>query len=152
MKTFNESQKFKQWWIWLILVSGVGLAWFYKFKEPESAWEISLIIVHLVVVLFLVMELDTRIDEAGIHYRFFPFQWKHKLIKWDELEKVYVRKYKPIYEYGGWGIRGLGRDMAFNVSGNMGLQLEMKDGDRFLIGTQKPKEMEEVILFYTTKT
>ncbi|MBK8703741.1 MAG: hypothetical protein IPN33_08970 [Saprospiraceae bacterium] len=63
------------------------------------------------------------------------------------MAKVYVRQYKPIAEFGGWGLRYSmsGKGRALNVSGNMGLQLEFKDGKKLLIGTQKPKEIELVL-------
>ena len=102
----------------------------------------------LLIVLFLLLRLDTKVDAEGVHYRFFPFQINYKLKKWDEIENAYVRQYKPIYEYGGWGIRGWGKDKARNVSGNMGLQLDLKNGDKLLIGTQKGEEMEKAVEGY----
>ncbi|MDQ1088364.1 hypothetical protein [Siphonobacter sp. SORGH_AS_1065] len=50
-------------------------------------------------------------------------------------------------EYGGWGLRlGLfGKGIAFNVSGNKGLQLEFIDHKKLLIGTNKPEELTKVL-------
>lgn len=157
MLTFSESQHFRQWWLWLLLIA-IGVLHFniiYQGLDNDitgSSEPVFILLVILTLIgLFLFLRLDTKIDETGIHYRFFPFQLKYRTKHWNEMEKVYVRKYKPIWEYGGWGIRGLGRDKALNVSGNMGLQLELKGGDKLLIGTQRPKEMEEVVLFYINK-
>ncbi len=103
----------------------------------------------LLILFFVLLRLDTKVDAEGVHYRFFPFQGNYKMKKWDEIEKAYVRHYKPMYEYGGWGIRGWGNDKALNVSGNVGLQLELKNGDKLLIGTQKEEEMKNtVVLFF----
>jgi hypothetical protein len=41
-------------------------------------------------------------------------------------------------EYGGWGIRYGRKGRAYNVSGNMGLDLTLKPSKSFLIGTQTP--------------
>jgi len=41
------------------------------------------------------------------------------------------------------GLFGKGR--ALNMSGNMGLQLELKDGKKLLIGTQKFEELEQLL-------
>jgi hypothetical protein len=72
-----------------------------------------------------------------------------KKIAFDDIEKVYVRKYKPIMEYGGWGIRlGLfGKGWAINIAGNKGIQIEFKDSKKrkFLIGTQKEGDVEAVL-------
>ncbi|NQX76517.1 MAG: hypothetical protein HRT75_02160 [Gilvibacter sp.] len=73
---------------------------------------------------------------------------------WDEIESLYVREYSPIGEYGGWGYRlsfskSTGR--AYNVSGNLGIQIELKNGKRVLVGTRKKEEAEAVINYYTKK-
>ena len=100
------------------------------------------------IILFgfvLSLTLHTRIDRHSIVYRFAPIHRKERLIKWEAVKKIYVRKYKPIAEYGGWGFR-LGRSgRAFNTSGNMGLQLVLNDGKKILIGTQEPEELKRII-------
>lgn len=160
MKIFTETQRFTQWWLWLIIIGVAGLHLYGLYKQfylgepfgdnPASNEGLIMfsIIPVLLIVLFLFLRLDTKVDAEGVHYRFFPFQINYKVKKWDEIEKAYVRQYKPIYEYGGWGIRGWGKDKARNVSGNMGLQLELKNGDRLLIGTQKGEEMEKAVEEY----
>ena len=58
-----------------------------------------------------------------------------------------MRTYKPIVEYGGWGLRSgvFGSGQAFNVYGNIGLQLELKNRKKLLIGTQKKYEIEKAL-------
>lgn len=54
-----------------------------------------------------------------------------------------MRLYRPIKEFGGWGMRTAfnGKNgKAYNVSGNVGIQLELKNGSKTLLGTQKGKE------------
>lgn len=72
---------------------------------------------------------------------------RYKKISWDRISKAFVRQYNPITEYGGWGLRLglLGKGKAFNVSGNKGLQLVYDNGKRFLLGTQRPEEVERVL-------
>ena len=50
-------------------------------------------------------------------------------------------------EYGGWGVRYslTGKGRAFNVSGNIGLQLEFINGEKVLIGTQVSDKMRDVL-------
>jgi hypothetical protein len=58
-----------------------------------------------------------------------------------------ARTYRPILEYGGWGIRysPFGQGCAYNVSGNRGVQLELADGQRILIGSQRAEELARAI-------
>ena len=95
--------------------------------------------------VFYVMRLKTDVRRDGLHVRFFPLM--SRVIPFDEITRCEVRTYRPIREYGGWGIRsGLGgTGAAFNVSGNRGVQLELSGGKRLLIGSQKPEELAAAI-------
>jgi hypothetical protein len=66
-------------------------------------------------------------------------------------------------KYGGWGMRnsaGWGfrvgpsgiklrlpysRNIVYNVAGNKILKLELKNGKKLMIGTQKPLELENIL-------
>ncbi|MEO8086574.1 MAG: hypothetical protein ABI763_07130 [Bacteroidota bacterium] len=151
---FSEKQKFRQWWIWvlIVIISCIELNIFYRAIIPGHHHYLGSIYIYaflnlLVIILLLILRLETEISEAGISYRFFPFHTRQQTISWTEIEKGYVRKYNPISEYGGWGLRlGLFRSgKAYNVSGNMGFQLVLKNGKSLLIGTQKPEEIQTVL-------
>ena len=50
--------------------------------------------------------------------------------------------YRPIRDYGGWGIRGFGRRRALNARGNHGvLHHRGRDGSTLLIGSQTPRAL-----------
>jgi len=156
---FTERQRFKQWWLWLILLGINGLFLFGVFKQVVSGQQfgdkpmsnIGLLITAgltiLLTILFLNFRLDTLIKKDGIYVRFFPFHLKFKYYAWEKLTKSFVRQYAPIAEYGGWGLRYgfLGKGKAFNVSGDKGLQLEFIDNKKLLIGTSKPDELTEAL-------
>ena len=109
---------------------------------------ISFVIGMLLPVLFWQMKLTTRITEEGIYVRFFPFHFKEKFFPWETITASYVRTYSPLKEYGGWGIKyGFnGQGIVYNVAGNVGLQLQFKEGDPILIGTQKGEEIKQVLV------
>lgn len=147
---FEETQRFRQWWIWLIIVVSAGSPLIVMASVPAehgSDYPILIASSVLVVLLFAVIRLDTRLDAAGLHYRFFPVHLKMRDISWDEVEAVYVRTYEPLREYGGWGIRfSVSRKgRAYNVSGNIGLQLRLKSGKPILFGTQKGPKIEQFL-------
>lgn len=153
MYQFTETQRFRQWWLWVLMVVSVlpiPAMWVVEYGEGKELdhWELIAVSVVplLVLLLFFVMKLTTRIDSTGIHYRFFPFHFKERTIAWDDIDNAHVRKYKPIGEYGGWGLRyGFKYGRAINVSGDMGLQLVLKNGKKVLIGTQKTREVDAVL-------
>ncbi len=150
MTEFKETQRFTQWWLWLILV-GVWASMMYTFiqEPPETvvAYFVTISIGLGLPVLFRQMRLLTRITPQGIYVRFIPFHFKEQFYAWDSIESAKVRTYRPLLEYGGWGIKyGFnGQGKVFNVAGNQGLQLVFKSGAKLLIGTQKPTEIQAAL-------
>jgi hypothetical protein len=164
MKVFKEEQRFTQWWLIIILaictlIPIATIAQKYL-KENVVASNKELIVTIVVImvsfsILFL-FKLTTKIDDKGIHYQFFPFHFSMKLIPWNEISKAGIRTYFPITEFGGWGLKGgfffnKGKGKAINVSGNIGIQLILKNGDKLLIGTQKKEDTIRVLETYKNK-
>jgi hypothetical protein len=158
MKIFIEEQKFNQSLVYIGLSLALIVVGYSTFKNWDSVAtanigeQISqlsgLIIISLVIILFLFLKLITRVDEQGIQYQFTPFQLKSKLITWKDISKIYIRKYDAISEYGGWGIKFSffkKRGKSFTTKGNIGLQLELKNGKKILIGTQKKEELQRTL-------
>lgn len=156
---FKEEQKFRQ--AWIIIIMGLSaIVWLYMIiryifvddlfnKEPGAAWTtlIAGIIPLLVIYLFVKMKLITIVDSEGVRCKFTILQRSYKIFPKTELQTYEIRQYKPIAEYGGWGIRvGRGkRGSAYNVAGNKGLQLYLKNGRKFLIGTQQPESLSRAM-------
>jgi hypothetical protein len=156
---FHEQQRFNQWWFWLILVL-INIIPFYGIyqqiimgqtfgtKPMSNTGLIIFACFTILLPLFIFsFRLVTLIKQDGIYVRFYPIQTKMKFYSWTDINKLYIRKYKPLMEYGGWGLRygfsGNGR--ALNVSGNVGLQIEFNNGNKLLIGTNKSNVMKEVL-------
>ena len=145
---FSEKQRFRQIWIWLFLLVLDGYLLFKLFEHPAHSqpfnkdFLVPVIVVLLITLLFSVLRLDTEIREDGVYVRFFPLRVNFRKYPWEDIEKIFVRKYRPLLEYGGWGIRfslsGNGR--ALSVSGNKGTQLVLRNNAKLLIGTNKPEE------------
>lgn len=163
MKTssiFSEIQRFDQWWVWaIILITPAFLLillirdWdSFNFGASMGAKEWVFILIFALIaasIIFLkVLRLETRIDKEGVKVRFFPIHRTFLEYAWNRIEEAYVRKYSPMMEYGGWGLRFSHKGTAYNVKGNMGLQLKIDQGGRtkkLLIGTQKAEELQKVL-------
>jgi hypothetical protein len=162
---YEETHGFKGTWTWyLVLLITVGMSgqfmWgLYVQFVNETPWgnnpmsDTGLLLTSILTILFMIGTvifigmnvLTLKIDEGTIYVRYQPF-FGQKEYRIDEFQKMYVRKYKPILEYGGWGFRSaLRKNKAYNITGNWGLQLVFKDGKKLLIGTRNPKKLEQVI-------
>ncbi|MEJ7558575.1 MAG: hypothetical protein WKF66_09730 [Pedobacter sp.] len=102
---------------------------------------IGLVITLLATFLILTLKQYTQIKADGVYVKLFPIQIQYKYHSWESIQKSYIRVYNPISEYGGWGLKGSKRNSAVNQTGSDGLQLVFKDGNKLLIGTQKPEEI-----------
>jgi hypothetical protein len=150
MTEFKETQRFTQWWLWLILFGTWAIMIFALLQEVNeinmSFFTGGFIGLGL-PIFFWQMRLVTRVTSAGIYVRFIPFHFKEQFYPWDSIESAQVRTYDSLFEYGGWGIKyGFsGQGKVYNVSGDQGLQLFFKSGEKILIGTHKPEEIQAAV-------
>lgn len=163
--TFFEEQKFRQKWLLFLLIPIFAVLIFVLFysvykqlilSEPfgnNPMSDIGLLVFSYFLFLFLAgliwlfLEMKLTVFVAGtiLVIKFFPFV--NRKIPIQDIFQYKAVTYNPIREYGGWGIRFSikGRGMAYNVSGNRGVDIKLKNGKRLLIGSQKPEELAAAI-------
>ena len=159
MRIFKEEQRFTQQWLVILLIISTIVPIilvtnkFIKNNMDLGKYVMSLSIVLLASGLIFIFKLKTRIDKTGIHYQFFPLHFKMKTILWQDIKYAETRTYDAILEYGGWGIKGgyfwnKKKGIAYNVKGDIGIQLTLKTGKKILIGTQKRTGANSIIAKY----
>ena len=134
---FYEIQQFREVWVWAII-------FIVLYALTLTIIGIASIILSIILIsigfgfiwLFYRMYLLTVIKEDGIQIKFFPFT--DFIIPFNKIKDYKIREYRPIIDYGGWGIRFNKCGKAYTVSGKIGLQIELSNGKKILIGTQKP--------------
>ena len=164
MKTFIEEQKFTQIWLFLGLTIAFVVVTMPVLKDWDTISKGSFgeimnnlggfLVIIFVFVLFTFFKLKTRIDEKGVYYQYLPFHFSYRFLPWSTIAKCYVRNYNAIFEYGGWGLKfnfTKKRGKSFTVKGAVGLQLELQNGKKILIGTQKKEEIQRTIETYKDK-
>ncbi len=150
---FKETQKFSQWWLWLILIAigALPITGLYKQFYLNEAFgdkpmsDLGLIIfavfVFSLIAMFWFVRLKTEIDQNEIRMNFFPFVKKR--VNWKEIKNAEIVNYGFV---GGWGIRlGTQYGTVYNMKGNKGLAIELVNGKKFLIGTQKETELNKIV-------
>lgn len=149
---FRENQRFTQWWLWLVLAVSCLLVGFVFFRQiiqgipvgnnpMPNSWVIFFaIITTLILLFFWMMELRTRITNDEIVMRFFPLY--RKKFFWDEIKTAEVIR----YDFVGIGLQLYTKyGSVFNTTGRWGLALELHDGSKFLIGTQRPDSLRTIV-------
>jgi hypothetical protein len=151
---YRETQRFRQVWLWLLLFS-VSVFSVYSLVQQlvlgkpvgnNPASDAGLVILTVIFglgfpVFFYLMKLTTEVRGDGLYFRYFPLHLSFRKIPWPQVKNYGVKDYRPIRDYGGWGIKRGPKGKAYNVSGSRGVHLELSDGRRLLIGSQKPEAM-----------
>lgn len=161
--SFRETQGFRQWWLWaLMLISAAGTIGLFGYgiyvqliegtpwgDNPMSDNGLLLtgatvtILMVALAALVLSARLITEVRSDGVHVRFFPFGWK--AFPYEAIASYQTKTYHPIHDYGGWGIRWGREGKAYIAGGNEGLQVLLNDGTKVLIGSQRIQELEAAV-------
>ncbi|MDR1516841.1 MAG: hypothetical protein LBS52_01860 [Dysgonamonadaceae bacterium] len=155
---FYEVQRMSKWAFLIIIaiqfiVIAIQFIYWICFERPLESMAKTIVPASItlgIAFLFLYLsKLATLIDEQGIYLRIFPSK---VFYAWDDVENAYIRQLK-FGEFGGWGSRSSlkysfsfrPKNRAYIMSGSIGLQLELKNGERVLIGTHRQEEIEEIL-------
>jgi hypothetical protein len=145
--TYSEIQRFRQWWLWVLcLVFPVSSLWalvqqiivgsFFG-SNPEGFMVLIILVIigGLFTWFMYTTGLDTEVYEEGLRIRFLPFHRNWRVYLFSYMQKAEAITYRPLMDYGGWGIRSGRKGKAYNVSGNKGVLLTFRDGNHVLIGS-----------------
>lgn len=147
---FQETQRFRQFWIWAILILVIGFALGSTFFSTEENldWQHSIPfgIVGLVFLLLLKLELNIKIDQDSLSFSYFPFL-RERTYSFKDLDSLELIEYNGLLEYGAWGIKWNLDSWSYTTGGNHGILVKtaMK---KFLLGTQKPEDAKRVIALF----
>lgn len=155
---FSEEQRHKQWWLWLILILAelsVVIPFFVGIYSQEVLQKpfgenpmgtgglvvtgvSSVLLLGFIMLLVARLKLKTKITTEGLYVAYPPLKNKWRKITQEDIDRYEVRTYRAGREFGGYGIkRRRKHGLAYIVSGNTGLQIWFKNGNKLLIGTQK---------------
>lgn len=153
---FHEVQRPRQLWVWAIVLAAAGAAWltfiqqFFGDEQTRgTAADIFTVILWLLFglafpIFVAMIKLETTVTPDQVTARFYPLLTRSFPAR--SIAFVGARDYKPLREYGGWGIRHSPRSgRAYNMSGSRGAQMALKDDTLVLIGSQRADELAEAI-------
>jgi hypothetical protein len=149
---YTEIQKFTQWWLWVLLLAVLALPVYGMLQQiilgepfgskPMSDLGLVLFFVGtlLIIGLFWYLELRTEIDETGIRVRLRPIS--AEVFTWDQIEHIEI----ITYGFVGYGLRFSSKyGTVYNTRGNKGLSIRLKSGSRYVVGTQNPEGISQIL-------
>lgn len=154
---FQETQTFRRvYWVMALVVGIAGLQWWFFFVQiiqgrpagsnPAPDWMLILFWLLFGIGLplfFWVMALEVTVDLEKVIIRFRPLS--RRVIAADEIKSAEAVVYRPLLDFGGWGIRGLGGRRAYSISGNRAVELHLTSGDMVVVGTNKSEALERAV-------
>ncbi|MDT3437482.1 hypothetical protein [Haloarcula sp. 1CSR25-25] len=138
--TYREVQLFRQRWLWILLG---GMALLMLVSGP-LLWP-GLAIIGVVATFLYSLRLETEVRADGIYLKLWPIHRSFRQIEWSDIERYESKKYRPLRDFGGWGIRWAPGKIAYNVSGNQGVWLERRNGGSVLVGSQHVEDFVTAI-------
>lgn len=93
------------------------------------------------LLAFTFSRMTVTVDEGAVIARF-GSGWPRRTIPVEEIGAA-----RPVRNrwYHGWGIRKVGRGWMFNVWGLDAVELELRSGRAFRIGTDEPRELAAAV-------
>lgn len=130
-------------WMTLIVLLGavVALGAAGRNLGPEGTDGLKVGIVILTLMMPLFGWLTVTVDEKAVTARFGIGLLRKKVLLRDIKSATRVRN----KWYYGWGMRMGPWGWMFNVSGLDAVEIELRDGGRFRVGTDEPDELASAI-------
>jgi len=143
---FREDQRFisrsvgRALLVVVVILAAYGIA-----EGAMRGWGlIAPVVLAPVTWLFYRLELTVLVTGSELTIRFPPLT--RRVLSLADVRACEARTYRPIREYGGWGVRcGRKGDRAYNVRGNRGVQIELSSGESILIGSERADELASAI-------
>lgn len=150
---FREEQRFRDvWWIMLLVFGLAALQWalaiqHFVFGQPpgNNPAPASMTLLFWVIfgngfpLFFWWLRLVVTVYADRVEIRFAPFV--HRVIPKAEIAQARPLDYRPLRDFGGWGVRGWGNRVAYNVRGSRGVELTLSDGRVVVLGSQTPEAL-----------
>jgi hypothetical protein len=147
---YHEEQHFHGALMGLLLVAMVFvvavtvLAVFLSRPGDALLLAVAPVVVVLVASLISLSHLDVDVTDRGVSIAF-RYLWPTRRIGFAEIVGLEVRRFNPLLEYGGWGVRLGPKGWGYLTSGSEGVQLRLRKGLPVLIGSARPRELEAAI-------
>ncbi len=104
---------------------------------------VGLLLVLSLTVAFIRLDVEVRTDHIFI--AFGPVHLIRKRIHFSEIESVRGLTYRPLVEFGGWGIRWRPNRTAWSIRGNQAAAVTLRGGKQFYVGSEFPQRLAGAI-------
>lgn len=117
---------------------------------PEIASKEAFVVLVIVLLAFLpllcIFGFFFTVDRFEIVIRMGLLRIPIKRIALDSIVSAEVMEFRPLMDFGGWGIRfGKNKTTGYFMSGNQGVLVTTNAGKKYLLGSDTPERLAHVI-------
>ncbi len=138
----HSEKQYAMWWVHAIVIVSIGAALATMIAAPEEAggWWLIIPIVILLAIYGLFMPMTVEVSSDAVRVRFGHFGWPKWVFPIAEISDARVVTFRPIRDYGGWGIRRGEDGYCLNERGSEGVRFEHA-GKTYTLGSDAPEQL-----------
>lgn len=150
MSRYHEEQHFHDALMGLLVLAMLFVVFVTTvavvFSRPNDALLLAIApaMVVLVAALISLSHLDVDVTDSGVSIAF-RHLWPTRRIAFGDIVGLEVKRYRPLIDYGGWGVRLGPAGWAYTTGGDVGVKIRLRKGLPVLVGTRHPIELESAI-------
>ena len=157
MPEFRESQRLGRSWFLALLLIPLAVTSFGFYQQvclgrPWGNHPVSngaFIAIEVAAVAFILwfsrLRLDTEVRGDVLVIRF-AYLWPTRAIALPDIRQARAVDYHPISSFGGWGVRWRpDGTVAYTATGGRGVDIQLRNGKRVIVGSQRADELEAVL-------
>jgi len=136
-----ERQHLAVWVHVLIIVTlGGGAVTTALMPAEAGRWWIIVPVIIGGAVYLMFTPMTVEIDAEAMHVRFGYLNWPRWVFPIDDIADARVVTFRPLRDYGGWGIRRGEEGYCLNERGDSGVRFEYL-GRTYTIGSDDPERL-----------
>lgn len=127
-----------------VIILGYPVLGAFTFAKTPAVSIVLWVLAPLLSVLYGGLQLVVTGEEIRVKLGIYGIQIRR--VRLAEITAARVREFNPLKDFGGWGIRrGWDGTTAYFFRGAAGVQLNLKNGKKILIGSDNPERLAAVV-------
>ena len=131
---------------WVLVVANSLTLLFLLFLYRQGAapeWALALLVMLFLILLVVFSKLTVEIEDGRLRAYLGPGV-RFKNIPLSEIDSVHVVRNAFLLGLG-WGIRWTSHGVLYNVSGTRAVEIQLRNGKTFLLGSDEPEVLYRVL-------
>ncbi|HKK94421.1 MAG TPA: hypothetical protein VJ925_13385, partial [Longimicrobiales bacterium] len=132
-------REFTNWAVWVHVVTWGAIGG----SALVTPWPWSVVLIALGVLIYVVLGgLLVTVHSDGVRVGLGHLRLLRAFIPFADVTRIESVTYRPLKEFGGWGLRGGKQKRAWTARGDRAVVLHTRDDRRIYIGSDEPSKLE----------